>query len=157
MPPAIDRPGLWSPANFFFPAIVVFVNTQHLLKMEPARYTWRSTCRTFVYVTSVTWQAFTRRNYCVTHDCVTSMCVKYIWMTKVSKSWRNKTMTHINKTRITLTWRHKYINSTHVIFRKKGKSTLCVKIFDIGNPTLGLVLLSSLLKGHDSLAVGSNR
>ena len=81
---------------------------------EPPRYTWRSTCRTFVYVTSVTWQAFTRRNYCVTHDCVTSMCVKCIWMTKVSKSWRNKTMTHINKTRITLTWRHKYINSTHV-------------------------------------------
>ena len=34
---------------------------------------------------------------------------------------------------------------------------LCVKIFDIGHPTLGLVLLSSLLKGHDSLAVGSNR
>ena len=33
---------------------------------------------------------------------------------------------------------------------------LCVKIFDIGHPTLGLVLLSSLLKGHDSLAVGSN-
>ena len=81
---------------------------------EPPRYTWRSTCRTFVYVTSVTWQAFTRRNYCVTHDCVTSMCVKCIWMTKVSKSWRNKTMTHINKTRITLTWRHKYINVTHV-------------------------------------------
>ena len=33
---------------------------------------------------------------------------------------------------------------------------LCVKIFDIGHPTLGLVLLSSPLKGHDSLAVGSN-
>ena len=86
---------------------------------EPPRYTWRSTCRTFVYVTSVTWQAFTRRNYCVTHDCVTSMCVKCIWMTKVSKSWRNKTMTHINKTRITLTWRHKYINVTHVTPKNK--------------------------------------
>ena len=44
---------------------------------------------------SFTWprlhdKAFTRRNYCVTHDCVTSMCVKCIWMTKVSKSWRNR-------------------------------------------------------------------
>ena len=30
------------------------------------------------------------------------------------------------------------------------------KIFDIGHLTLGLVLPSSPLKGHDSLAVGSN-
>ena len=56
-------------------------------------------------------------------------------------------------TNLSLNMYHKH----WTIFRKKGKSTLCVKIFDIGNPTLGLVLLSSLLKGHDSLAVGSNR
>ena len=30
LPAAIERPGLWSPANFVFSAIVVFVNTQHL-------------------------------------------------------------------------------------------------------------------------------
>ena len=71
---------------------------QTACKPEPARYTWRSTCRTFVYMTSFTWQAFTWRNYCMTHDCMTSMCMKYIWMTKVSKTWRNKTMTHINRT-----------------------------------------------------------
>ena len=74
----------------------VWYTTFAVPETEPAWYTWRSTCRTFVYMTSFTWQAFTWRNYCMLHDFMKSISMKCICMIKVTNRWWNKTMIHIN-------------------------------------------------------------
>ena len=47
-------------------------------------------------MTSFTWQAFTWHNCCMTHDFMKSISMKCICMIKVTNTWRNKTMIHIN-------------------------------------------------------------
>ena len=64
-------------------------------------------------MTSFTWQAFTWRNYCMIYDFMKSISMKCICMIKVTNTWQNKTMIHINTQPNNIYWRHTNMNEYH--------------------------------------------